>query len=214
MTNFFFNSCRFYCAAALYQGTAVWRLHPLKERWVFIFIHQFLKQWMSTGGVSGPSFLYILKSQLTFIPQKYKQCLIYYFFLLFNCTSCKINVQHFFLNLLNIIILKCAFDQILSNKFCMVYTRSDFALQYYVDGGFSSMLPLLPVPSNQILTVSPFSGEMDICPADTPSMWNMVVSGSTLKGNMANSIRIFNALYPTTVEVQHNINNTVLTISW
>lgn len=85
----------------------------------------------------------------------------------------------------------------------MVHTGSDFALQYYVDGGFSSMQPSLPVPCNQTLTVSPFSGETDICPADTPSMWNMVVSGSTLKGNVANSIRIFHALYPVTVEVQH-----------
>lgn len=66
------------------------------------------------------------------------------------------------------------------------------------------MQPLLPVPCNQILTVSPFSGEMDICPADTPSMWNMVVGGSTLKGNVANSIRILNALYPMTLEVKHS----------
>lgn len=93
-------------------------------------------------------------------------------------------------------------DQIFSNKFCINFTEHDFALQYYVDGGFSSMQPSLSVPCNEILTVCPFSGEMDICPADTPSMWNMVVSGSTLKGNMANSIRIFNALYPTTVQVK------------
>lgn len=73
------------------------------------------------------------------------------------------------------------------------------------------MQPSLPVPCNQILTVCPFSGEMDICPADTPSMWNMVVSGSTLKGNMANSIRIFNALYPVTLEVP-SLTNYSLTL--
>lgn len=66
------------------------------------------------------------------------------------------------------------------------------------------MQPSLPVPCNQILTVSPFSGETDICPADTPSMWDMVVSGCTLKGNMANSIRILNALYPMTLEVKRS----------
>ncbi|XP_030279733.1 patatin-like phospholipase domain-containing protein 2 [Sparus aurata] len=71
---------------------------------------------------------------------------------------------------------------------------------HYVDGGFSSMQPLLPVPCSSILTVSPFSGEMDICPADTPCMWDMVVSGTTLKGNMANSLRILNALYPMALE--------------
>ncbi|XP_044065691.1 patatin-like phospholipase domain-containing protein 2 isoform X2 [Siniperca chuatsi] len=71
---------------------------------------------------------------------------------------------------------------------------------HYVDGGFSSMQPVLPAPCSHILTVSPFSGETDICPADTPCMWDMVVSGTTLKGNMANSFRIINALYPMALE--------------
>ncbi|XP_074498844.1 patatin-like phospholipase domain-containing protein 4 [Sebastes fasciatus] len=75
-----------------------------------------------------------------------------------------------------------------------------FKGEYYVDGGFSSMQPMTPVPYSQTLTVSPFSGETDICPADTPCTWDMVVSGSTLKVNKANSFRIFNALYPMALE--------------
>ncbi|XP_045911544.1 patatin-like phospholipase domain-containing protein 2 [Micropterus dolomieu] len=71
---------------------------------------------------------------------------------------------------------------------------------HYVDGGFSSMQPVLPALSSQTLTVSPFSGEVDICPADTPCIMDMVVSGITLKGNMANSFRIINALYPKALE--------------
>ncbi|XP_060913172.1 patatin-like phospholipase domain-containing protein 2 [Labrus mixtus] len=71
---------------------------------------------------------------------------------------------------------------------------------HYVDGGFRSMQPILPVTYNSILTVCPFSGDVDICPSDSPSMWDMVVSGTTLKGNMANSFRIFNALYPMALE--------------
>ncbi|XP_070825105.1 patatin-like phospholipase domain-containing protein 4 [Chaetodon trifascialis] len=71
---------------------------------------------------------------------------------------------------------------------------------HYVDGGFSSMQPVLPVPCSHILTVSPFSGETDICPADTPALLDMVVSGTTLKGNMANSFRLINALYPMALE--------------
>uniref|UniRef100_A0A3Q3EUL3 PNPLA domain-containing protein n=1 Tax=Labrus bergylta TaxID=56723 RepID=A0A3Q3EUL3_9LABR len=58
---------------------------------------------------------------------------------------------------------------------------------HYVDGGFRSMQPTLPVTYNSILTVCPFSGDVDICPSDAPSMWDMVVSGTTLKGNMANA---------------------------
>uniref|UniRef100_A0A8C2ZJ66 PNPLA domain-containing protein n=1 Tax=Cyclopterus lumpus TaxID=8103 RepID=A0A8C2ZJ66_CYCLU len=73
---------------------------------------------------------------------------------------------------------------------------------YYVDGGFTSMQPVAPVPHSQTLTVCPFSGEIDICPTDTPCMWDMVVSGSTLKANKANSIRIVNALYPMNLEVR------------
>ncbi|XP_029291782.1 patatin-like phospholipase domain-containing protein 2 [Cottoperca gobio] len=67
-----------------------------------------------------------------------------------------------------------------------------FKGEYYLDGGFSKMQPVL----HQTLTICPFSGEIDICPTDTPCMWDMVVSGTTLNGNMANSFRILNALYP------------------
>nr|XP_019951488.1 PREDICTED: patatin-like phospholipase domain-containing protein 2 [Paralichthys olivaceus] len=75
-----------------------------------------------------------------------------------------------------------------------------FKGEYYVDGGFSGMQPVLPVSCSNTLTVSPFSGETDICPSDTPCIWDMVVSGSTLKGNMANSFRVINALYPMALE--------------
>ncbi|XP_071762408.2 1-acylglycerol-3-phosphate O-acyltransferase Pnpla3 [Centroberyx gerrardi] len=71
---------------------------------------------------------------------------------------------------------------------------------HYVDGGFTSMQPVLTAPSSQTLTVSPFSGEMDICPQDTSSMCDMVVSGTAIKLNMANSLRIINALYPMALE--------------
>ncbi|KAM6981810.1 patatin-like phospholipase domain-containing protein 4 [Tautogolabrus adspersus] len=71
---------------------------------------------------------------------------------------------------------------------------------HYVDGGFRSMQPILPVAYSSVLTVCPFSGDVDICPSDAPSMWDMVVSGTTLKGNMANSFRILNALYPMALE--------------
>uniref|UniRef100_A0A8D2ZZ46 PNPLA domain-containing protein n=1 Tax=Scophthalmus maximus TaxID=52904 RepID=A0A8D2ZZ46_SCOMX len=76
-----------------------------------------------------------------------------------------------------------------------------FKGEYYLDGGFTGMQPVLPVSCSHTLTVSPFSGETDICPSDTPCMWDMVVSGATLKGNMANSVRVINALYPMTLEV-------------
>lgn len=85
--------------------------------------------------------------------------------------------------------------------FGLFHNVNAFIPQHYVDGGFTSMLPVLPVPCSDILTVSPFSGDTDICPKDKSSMLDMVVSGTTLKGNIANSLRIINALYPMALEV-------------
>ncbi|XP_054464668.1 patatin-like phospholipase domain-containing protein 2, partial [Anoplopoma fimbria] len=48
-----------------------------------------------------------------------------------------------------------------------------FKGEYYVDGGFSTMQPVQLAPYSHTLTVSPFSGEIDICPADTPCMWDV-----------------------------------------
>lgn len=89
-------------------------------------------------------------------------------------------------------------------SFGLYHNVSDLISQYYVDGGFSSMQPVLPLPCSQTLKVSPFSGDVDICPTDTSSMWDMVVSGTTLKGNMANSLRLINALYPMALEVKNS----------
>lgn len=81
------------------------------------------------------------------------------------------------------------------NKCCLI-------LQHYVDGGFTSMQPVLPETRSQTLTVSPFSGDTDICPAEESSRWEMVVSGTTLNCTGANTLRIFNALYPMALEVR------------
>ncbi|XP_057678682.1 patatin-like phospholipase domain-containing protein 2 [Corythoichthys intestinalis] len=70
---------------------------------------------------------------------------------------------------------------------------------HYMDGGFSKIQPVLALPSHT-LTVSPFSGETDICPPDQPCMLDMVVTGLTLKGNLANGLRFWNALYPIKLE--------------
>ncbi|KAM4738315.1 patatin-like phospholipase domain-containing protein 2 [Anableps anableps] len=71
---------------------------------------------------------------------------------------------------------------------------------HYMDGGLSGLQPLLSESSCRTLTVCPFSGEADICPADPPCMTELVVTGALLKFNMANSFRIINGLYPVTLE--------------
>uniref|UniRef100_A0A3Q3LR25 PNPLA domain-containing protein n=1 Tax=Mastacembelus armatus TaxID=205130 RepID=A0A3Q3LR25_9TELE len=77
----------------------------------------------------------------------------------------------------------------------------DLTSQKYMDGGFSSMQPVSG-PASHTLTVSPYSGEADICPADPPCMWDIVVAGTNMKLNMANSFRMLSSLYPRTLEVR------------
>uniref|UniRef100_A0A8C6T1C8 PNPLA domain-containing protein n=1 Tax=Neogobius melanostomus TaxID=47308 RepID=A0A8C6T1C8_9GOBI len=97
-----------------------------------------------------------------------------------------------------------------TGKSCRIFTSAPYChhltillpywlwFQYYVDGGFTGMVPAhSQCPT---LTVCPFSGDMDICPADAPCLFEMVVSGTTLKANGANCGRVINALYPTTLE--------------
>ncbi|XP_077371433.1 patatin-like phospholipase domain-containing protein 4 [Festucalex cinctus] len=71
---------------------------------------------------------------------------------------------------------------------------------HYMDGGFSQIQPVLALPSHT-LTVSPFSGETDICPQDNACMLDMVVTGLILKGNLTNGLRFWNALYPIKPEI-------------
>ncbi|CAL9703096.1 unnamed protein product [Knipowitschia caucasica] len=73
-----------------------------------------------------------------------------------------------------------------------------FKGSYYIDGGFTGMQPVHP--QCPTLTVSPFSGDGDICPADAPCLWEMEVSGATLMANGANYNRVINALYPSALE--------------
>ncbi|XP_043973288.1 patatin-like phospholipase domain-containing protein 2 [Gambusia affinis] len=71
---------------------------------------------------------------------------------------------------------------------------------HYIDGGLSGIQPFLSELSSHTLTVCPFSGEADICPADPPCMMDLVTPGALIKLNMANTFRIINALYPVTLE--------------
>uniref|UniRef100_A0A3B4GIB9 PNPLA domain-containing protein n=1 Tax=Pundamilia nyererei TaxID=303518 RepID=A0A3B4GIB9_9CICH len=71
------------------------------------------------------------------------------------------------------------------------------SLHFYLDGGLSGIQPIAPGSSSRTLTVCPFSGESDICPGDAPCWLDIVTHGVTLKGNLDNSFRFINAIYPT-----------------
>ena len=72
--------------------------------------------------------------------------------------------------------------------------------QHYVDGGFTNMVPQSD-DSCRTLTISAFSGVVDICPQNESTVADLVVSGTVMKLNQANSRRLVNALYPSDVEV-------------
>lgn len=67
---------------------------------------------------------------------------------------------------------------------------------HYIDGGFTSIQPQQEVFSGCVLTVSPFAGEVDICPQDSGSSIHVVISGASFNLSLANSVRFINALYP------------------
>ncbi|XP_039605262.1 patatin-like phospholipase domain-containing protein 1 isoform X1 [Polypterus senegalus] len=66
---------------------------------------------------------------------------------------------------------------------------------WYIDGGLTNMLPV--EAKEETITVSPFSGEIDICPQDDPETVNvMQICGFNFYLNMRNFIRMSDALFP------------------
>lgn len=65
-----------------------------------------------------------------------------------------------------------------------------------MDGGISNNLPT-EFPGETI-TVSPFSGEADICPRDQRDGWDMTlnISGTSVRMTLANALRMKSALFP------------------
>ncbi|XP_072826681.1 patatin-like phospholipase domain-containing protein 2 isoform X2 [Vicugna pacos] len=65
----------------------------------------------------------------------------------------------------------------------------------YVDGGISDNLPLYELRNT--ITVSPFSGESDICPQDSSSnIHELRVTNTSIQLNLRNLYRLSKALFP------------------
>ncbi|XP_049637169.1 patatin-like phospholipase domain-containing protein 2 [Suncus etruscus] len=65
----------------------------------------------------------------------------------------------------------------------------------YVDGGISDNLPLYELRNT--ITVSPFSGESDICPQDSSSnIHELRVTNTSIQFNLRNLYRLSKALFP------------------
>lgn len=67
--------------------------------------------------------------------------------------------------------------------------------QRYVDGGISDNLPLYELRNT--ITVSPFSGESDICPQDSSTnIHELRVTNTSIQFNLRNLYRLSKALFP------------------
>ncbi|XP_064156201.1 patatin-like phospholipase domain-containing protein 2 [Anguilla rostrata] len=74
-------------------------------------------------------------------------------------------------------------------------TPPRFKGDYYMDGGFTSIQPVHN--RHRILSVSPFAGDVDICPRDPPqSHYDLVVSGLAFQMTTPNFHRMIDALFP------------------
>lgn len=75
--------------------------------------------------------------------------------------------------------------------------------QRYVDGGISDNLPQYELKNT--ITVSPFSGESDICPRDISStnLHELRFTNTSIQFTLANLYRVTRALFPPDPLVQH-----------
>lgn len=74
--------------------------------------------------------------------------------------------------------------------------------QRYVDGGISDNLPQYELKNT--ITVSPFSGESDICPRDSSTnMHELRVTNTSIQFNLRNLYRLSKALFPPEPQVRY-----------
>ncbi|XP_055045087.2 patatin-like phospholipase domain-containing protein 2 [Misgurnus anguillicaudatus] len=67
--------------------------------------------------------------------------------------------------------------------------------EHYMDGGFTNIQPF--EDSSPTLTISPFAGEMDICPSDTSTtLCDVIIQQLSFYCSLPNFIRLIDAMFP------------------
>ncbi len=80
------------------------------------------------------------------------------------------------------------------------HTQIDFVFQAYVDGGFTDNLP--QHFDGTTITVSPFSGESDICPDDaSETLFHFDMRNTSVQFTSQNLYRMSRAFFPPSQEV-------------
>nr|XP_016848817.1 PREDICTED: patatin-like phospholipase domain-containing protein 1 isoform X2 [Anolis carolinensis] len=76
----------------------------------------------------------------------------------------------------------------------------------YMDGGFTNMQPCHDVEG--VISISPFTGEIDICPRDSQALFSIVnIFGTTIQLSMGNFSRAFHAGFPPTITVMERYHS-------
>uniref|UniRef100_A0A8C2TDJ5 PNPLA domain-containing protein n=1 Tax=Coturnix japonica TaxID=93934 RepID=A0A8C2TDJ5_COTJA len=81
------------------------------------------------------------------------------------------------------------------------FNSKEELIQRYVDGGFTGLQPVSSL-EEAVITVSPFTGELDICPRDCPAIFYcfQIFNGS-IQISVENLCRISYALFPPSIMV-------------
>uniref|UniRef100_A0A8V5GJ66 Uncharacterized protein n=1 Tax=Melopsittacus undulatus TaxID=13146 RepID=A0A8V5GJ66_MELUD len=82
------------------------------------------------------------------------------------------------------------------NVMASEFSSKEELIQRYVDGGFTGLQPVSSL-EEPVITVSPFTGELDICPRDCPAIFFcfQIFNGS-IQISIENLCRISYALFP------------------
>uniref|UniRef100_A0A8C0AYW0 Patatin like phospholipase domain containing 1 n=1 Tax=Buteo japonicus TaxID=224669 RepID=A0A8C0AYW0_9AVES len=82
------------------------------------------------------------------------------------------------------------------NVMASEFSSKEELIQRYVDGGFTGLQPVSSL-EEAVITVSPFTGELDICPRDCPAIFLcfQIFNGS-IQISIENLCRISYALFP------------------
>uniref|UniRef100_A0A8C4V6L5 PNPLA domain-containing protein n=1 Tax=Falco tinnunculus TaxID=100819 RepID=A0A8C4V6L5_FALTI len=82
------------------------------------------------------------------------------------------------------------------NVIASEFSSKEELIQRYVDGGFTGLQPVSSL-EEAVITVSPFTGELDICPRDCPAIFFcfQIFNGS-IQISIENLCRISYALFP------------------
>uniref|UniRef100_A0A8C8B4P7 Patatin like phospholipase domain containing 1 n=1 Tax=Otus sunia TaxID=257818 RepID=A0A8C8B4P7_9STRI len=91
------------------------------------------------------------------------------------------------------------------NVIASEFSSKEELIQRYVDGGFTGLQPVSSL-EEAVITVSPFTGELDICPRDCPAIFfcYQIFNGS-IQISIENLCRISYALFPPSAMVLNDI---------